>query len=56
VIGEEDAVALNPPGLDVAVYVTLPFPVYAGAENETVACALPAVADTLVGDPGDLPA
>ena len=27
-------------------------PVLAGAKNVTVACALPAVADTLVGAPG----
>ena len=53
--GELAPLAVNPPGLDVTVYETVPLPVYAGAVNDTTDCALSTVADTLVGVPGTRP-
>jgi hypothetical protein len=53
--GELAPDAVNPPGELVAVYETVPLPVYAGAVKVTVACPLPAVAFTLVGVPGTRP-
>ena len=48
-----DHVAVWPPGLAVIVYpVIVEPPVDAGAFQVTVACVLPAVAETLVGAPG----
>jgi hypothetical protein len=53
VSGEPEPVAVNPPGLEVAVYdVIAEPPSLAGAENGTVACLLPAVAVPMVGAPG----
>ena len=48
-----DHVAVAPPGLAVTVYpvITDP-PSEDGAVQVTVACVLPAVAETLVGTPG----
>ena len=51
VIGE-DPVPVNPPGEDVAVYVTVPAPKLVGAVNVTLADAGPAVAVPIVGAPG----
>ena len=52
-IGLEEPVAVNPPGLEVTVYmVIVEPPSLAGAVNVTVAWAFPAVADTPVGGPG----
>jgi hypothetical protein len=50
VIGDPAALAVNPPGVDVAVYpvMTEP-PLNAGGVNATVACVLPAVAVPIVG-------
>ena len=52
-IGLIEPVAVAPPGFAVTVYdeIVAP-PLEAGAVNVTVACALPAVADTPVGAPG----
>jgi hypothetical protein len=51
--GLEAPVAVRLPGLDVTVYpVIAEPPLLDGAENDTVACALPAVALTPVGAPG----
>jgi hypothetical protein len=54
VIGDVVLEPAIPPGLDVAVYVTVPpFPVYAGAVNSTVALVAPvAVTVPTVGAPG----
>jgi hypothetical protein len=53
VIGDPAALALMPPGLDVAVYAVIAAPPFdTGAPKLTVACVLPAVADTEVGAPG----
>jgi hypothetical protein len=53
VIGLVVAVAVRPPGVDVALYdrMGLP-PLLAGAVNATVTLALPAVAVSIVGAPG----
>ena len=53
VIGELDPVPVNPPGLEVTVYEVMAFPPSEiGAEKETEASALPAVAVPIVGAPG----
>jgi hypothetical protein len=54
-IGLDEPVAVIPLGEDVTVYVTDPFPLYAGSVNATVTCPLPAVTPVTVGDPGTLP-
>jgi hypothetical protein len=55
VIGDEAPVPVIPLGLDVTVKpVIAEPPLSAGAENDTDACALPAVALTSVGAPGGL--
>jgi hypothetical protein len=51
VIGLDDPVPVNPPGLDVAVYVTVLPPVAPGV-NATLADASPAVAVPIVGASG----
>jgi len=54
VIGEAGPVALMPPGDDVTVYDVIGVPpLEMGGVNATVACALPAVATTPVGLPGN---
>jgi len=46
-------VAVKLPGEDVTVYCVIADPpLNVGAVHETVACALPPIADTPVGDPG----
>jgi hypothetical protein len=51
--GELDPEAVKPPGEDVTVYPVMELPpVKFGAVNATLACALPAVATRLVGEPG----
>lgn len=52
VIGDPLPVAVMLPGVDVTVYCVIALPPLLGALNETVACAFPAVAETLVGAPG----
>jgi hypothetical protein len=54
VIGLLAPVAVIPPGELVTLYpvILAGIPEDEGAENETVACATPAVALTLVGAPG----
>ena len=53
VIGLADPVAVLPPGIAVTVYeVAALQPVDTGAVKLTVACVLPATADTAVGTPG----
>lgn len=53
VIGDDDPVAVIPPGEEVTTYsVAAGFPKYAGAVNDTVTCASPAVAVPMVGAPG----
>jgi hypothetical protein len=47
-------VPVNPPGLDVAVYVIVPEPRLVGGVNATVAEPTPAVAVPIVGAPGVL--
>ena len=50
-----DQLAVWPPGLAVAVYPVIVEPPFDdGAFQVTVACALPAVAETLVGAPGTM--
>ena len=57
VIGLADPVAVLPPGLEVTVYDVIALPPFeAGAVKLTVACALPATADTFVGVPGTVSA
>jgi hypothetical protein len=46
---------VKPPGLEVAVYVTDPFPAYAGGVNATDTEPSPAVTDPIVGTPGVFP-
>jgi len=54
VIGEAGPLAVKPPGDDVTVYDVIGVPpLERGGANATVACALPAVATTLVGAPGN---
>ena len=54
VIGEAGPLAVRPPGDEVTVYDVIGVPpLEAGGVNATVACALPAVATTLVGAPGN---
>jgi len=57
VIGLPEAVAVLPPGEEVAVYwvIGLP-PLDDGAVNVTVACVFPAVAVPIVGGPGTVAA
>jgi hypothetical protein len=51
--GLEPPDAVSPPGLDVTVKLVIAEPpLLAGALNDTVACALPALALTPVGAPG----
>jgi hypothetical protein len=51
-IGEDEPVAVIPPGLAVTVYpVIVKPPLSFGAVNATEACAFPPVATTLVGAP-----
>ena len=45
-------VAVAPPGAAVTTYWVMVAPPLFGAVQVTVACALPAVAETLVGAPG----
>ena len=53
VMGEDAAVPVNPPGLDVAVYpVMAEPPLFVGAVNATEAEDTPAVAVPIVGAPG----
>ena len=53
VIGLAVPVPVNPPGLDVAVYLVIALPpLLDGVVKDTVACALPAVAVPMVGAPG----
>jgi hypothetical protein len=55
VIGEEFELPVMLPGLEVATNVAAPFLPRYPAVNDTVAAALPAVADTEVGVSGFLP-
>jgi len=52
--GDDAPVAVKLPGVEVAKYPVMPggIPVNVGATKVTVACASPAVAETLVGAPG----
>ena len=53
VIGDDEPEAVIDPGDDVTVYEVIALPPFeAGAVNDTVACPLPAEADTDVGAPG----
>lgn len=54
-IGEEEPLAVAPPGLAVTVYVTVLFPAYAGAVNATDTSAFPAVTAPIVGASEYLP-
>ena len=48
-----DVCAVKDPGEDVTVYWVIAAPPFdAGAVHDTVACPLPLVADTPVGEPG----
>lgn len=54
-IGDVDPVALMPPGLEVARYVTVPFPTYKDGVKTTVIWALPTVGVPIIGALGFLP-
>ena len=55
-IGDDEPVAVIPPGSDVAVYVTVPFPMYVEAVKNTDASPIPAFAGVpIVGVDGFLP-
>ncbi len=53
VIGDAEPVPVKLPGVEVTVYEVMAEPPFeAGAVNATLACPLPAVAETAVGAPG----
>ena len=55
IIGETPAVAVILLGLEVAVYVMVPLPIYVDGVNTTVAPALSATAVPIVGVVGFMP-
>jgi hypothetical protein len=54
--GEPEPLAVNPPGLEVAVYVGIPVPIITGGVKATLACWSPLVAVPIVGASGFIPA
>jgi hypothetical protein len=52
VAGGEPITVAVPPGVPVTVYLVMVLPPFDGATHDTVACALPATAETLCGAPG----
>jgi hypothetical protein len=52
IIGLAEPFTLILPGVEVTVYPVIADPPFAGAVNATEACAFPAVAVPIVGDPG----
>lgn len=53
--GELKPLAVNPPGLEVAVYVGIPVPAIAGGVKATLTCWSPLVAVPIVGASGFIP-